>query len=125
MDDPELRPEVIAEAIIQEMMESGQLEEIRIRLASILHVNGDYEAVKRRTREILQSPALKKLMQLHPTTESDIVSSVSKSGGLIHYRRALQDLLAAKSEIGADLQRDISPRVDRYMASHQRNHPTW
>jgi hypothetical protein len=114
----ELRPEVVADAVIQELIQSGRWEEIRINLASTLHINGDYEAVKRRAQDILSTDQLHRLMQQPTCTVHEIAAKVEKAGGLRQYRIGLQNLVAPDTPSGAEIQREISPMVDRYVAAH-------
>jgi hypothetical protein len=113
-----LDAEEIAEAVMRDMIQTGRWEELRIQLASILQVNGDYKAAKIRAQEILSTDQLKIKMRQRDTTESDIAGLIEKNGGLRRYRSALTDLLAPDTPTGSEIQRELNLMVDKYIDEH-------
>ena len=67
-----INPEELADDLIRQMVDSGEWEQLRVNLAGILNVNHDYERVKERAQEIINTPQIKQWMSKVDTNEIEI-----------------------------------------------------
>jgi hypothetical protein len=113
--EQEVSAEEIAEAIVQDLIQTNRWEELRVQLASILEVNGVYMQAKRRAQQILTIEQLTTKMRQPTTTADEIAAMVEKNGALRVYRSELAALLAPECPTGIEIQKELSMLVDRYL----------
>jgi hypothetical protein len=113
----ELSPEIVADSVIKEMIENGRWEELRVQLASILKVNGDYRIAKTRAQEILATEQVIRRMKEPKTTEYDVARVVEQGGGIQGYRNALSEVVSTDNPTGVDIQKELTALVDRWLAT--------
>jgi hypothetical protein len=111
----ELSPEIVADSVIREMIENGRWEEMRVQLASILKVNGDYKVAKTRAQEILATEQVIRRMKEPKTTHYDIARVVEQGGGIQGYRNALSEILTTDNPTGVDIQKELAALVDHWL----------
>ena len=114
-----INPEELADDLIRQMVDSGEWEQLRVNLAGILNVNHDYERVKERAQEIINTPQIKQWMSKVDTNEIEISKTIEEQGGLEHYKKKLIELLNAENEVGREIHKKIITMVENYVINLQ------
>lgn len=115
----ETTPEEVANTLIEEMVQNNRWEELRVNVASILRVSGDYKIAKQRAFEILNTAQFKARMRQPTTTEYDLAATAEKAGVNQKYRTAMLQILNPDyrkngQSMGYELREEIYQMVEKY-----------